>query len=141
MNLTCLRIWHYLAQHQHAADKSPSLEEIGGACFASLFTVRYHLLKLEQIGALRRTPGRNRSIEVLQAPPDAVCPDCGRDLRVFAQCLDFPQVLSADCLNPTCQMHYVTLPLGDHWLLTADERAGYRRARDRAQRREMAVTA
>ena len=51
---------------------APSVREICVAVgVASTHTVRFHLLNLEEMGYLRRGPGKARAIEVVTPPPDA----------------------------------------------------------------------
>lgn len=68
------------------------------------------------------------------------CPCCKQPMRVYEQPSPVPGRPSfelAECVNRDCALFMATLTRGEHAQLTPEQVAGYRRARERAQRREL----
>lgn len=68
-----LEILNFIRQFIAANGVSPTLDEMGEHFHVSRITIHDHIKALEQKGALKRTPNRARSIELLgqdQAPPE-----------------------------------------------------------------------
>lgn len=124
---------HRWTKHHRAADLDLALGE-----------VRIHYIEMthadacavEQsyIAQLRPTlNGRtNNPQQGNSSLPNApLCPCCGVPQRVFEQPALLPgrlPTLLADCREPLCSLYMVTLALGAHALLTAEDIAGYRAA-------------
>jgi hypothetical protein len=127
MNLTCLRIWHYLAQHGDNTP-SPSFDNIAAAVGIRAQSVVYHIRELERGAAVQRCPGRYRSLTVLRQPPTNICPCCGFALDVGTQpalIVGRPDFEIGTCRAADCPLKGVTLHLGGHWKLTPEQVATY----------------
>lgn len=137
MNITCLRIWHYLSQHS-SDTPSPSFGDIAAAVGIRAPSVVYHIRELERGAAVQRCPGRYRSLKVLRQPPTNICPCCAFALDVGTQealIAGRPDFEIGTCRTANCPLKGVTLTLGRHWQLGADEVAAYQRMN--RQRREL----
>ncbi len=63
-------VYTFIYQYRKGHDFSPSLREIGSACFIGRSTVYRHLDRLEAQGRLAREPGCARGITLLDLDKD-----------------------------------------------------------------------
>lgn len=133
MNPNTLSIWRFIYREIRDNGCPPTEHEIGAAVSITHVAARNHVKTLARLGKLEIIPQKARGIRKVVPPPDTLCPCCGGEMRVFAPFADHPGELSADCWAQNCDLHGVTLPLGDHALLSNQDIQGYRRARLRSQ--------
>lgn len=62
MDPLTLAVFRFIATYLHERSNSPTLREIGDACYISHTTVLRHLDRLEAYGWIEREPLRPRSI-------------------------------------------------------------------------------
>lgn len=136
MNRTEQAIWRFIVRYTDGHyGMPPTQAQIAQACGTK--NVHYNLRRLIGAGVLNKERHQQRSLTVTIRPyPQRVpCPACRQPMRDFWQPSPFygrPNLLLSDCQNPACALRCATLSAGEHELLTAEDIAGYERARLRS---------